>query len=512
MKKLRFFSIFLAAALVAGLLSTTALAAPEEPSYEDITVAAKAALLVDGDTGQVLLDQNAHKELYPASITKCMTTLLVLQAVDQGKLKLDQVITASQSAIDLLTSDSSNAGIKVGEQLTVEQLLYCVMVKSANEACYILAETVSGSVDAFVEDMNTEAKRLGCDSTHFVNPCGLQDPEHYTSAWDIYLITKEAMKYSMFMTLAGTKEYTIPATNLSEQRKFHTTNYMLDAWGATGYLYPYAKGIKTGHTSDAGYCLVSYAEKGERSLISVVLGAAAVKNEAGDTDYQSFSETRRMFEWGFGSFRRTTILDHATPIEQVDVTLSRKTNYVVVHPAEDTEVLLPNNLTAGSNAGRRIRGSPHHQRAETGNRYCVRQQRHRIRHHRSAGAERCARFPGTDPAAQGKGIFLQSADENCRCRADSSGSLFADPPPAPPAPPLPRRPELPHPPPHPPLSRQTALSSFSTLLHHTSLPVRKYPTGGLFQQQKTRRNLSSAFFDTDALNRPPRTGSAVRRR
>lgn len=346
MKKLRFFSIFLAAALVAGLLSTTALAAPEEPSYEDITVAAKAALLVDGDTGQVLLDQNAHKELYPASITKCMTTLLVLQAVDQGKLKLDQVITASQSAIDLLTSDSSNAGIKVGEQLTVEQLLYCVMVKSANEACYILAETVSGSVDAFVEDMNAEAKRLGCDSTHFVNPCGLQDPEHYTSAWDIYLITKEAMKYSMFMTLAGTKEYTIPATNLSEQRKFHTTNYMLDAWGATGYLYPYAKGIKTGHTSDAGYCLVSYAEKGERSLISVVLGAAAVKNEAGDMDYQSFSETRRMFEWGFGSFRRTTILDHATPIEQVDVTLSRKTNYVVVHPAEDTEVLLPNNLTA----------------------------------------------------------------------------------------------------------------------------------------------------------------------
>lgn len=345
MKKLRFLSFFLVAALLTGLLSTTALAAPEDSSYEEITVAAKAALLVDGDTGQILLDQNAHKELYPASITKCMTTLLVLQAVDQGKLKLDQVIPASQSAIDLLTADSSSAGIKAGEQLTVEQLLYCVMVKSANEACYILAEAVSGSVDAFVEKMNAEAQQLGCENTHFVNPCGLQDPEHYTSAWDIYLITKEAMKYSMFMTLAGTKEYTIPATNMSEQRKFHTTNYLLDAWGATGYLYQYAKGIKTGHTSDAGYCLVSYAEKGERSLISVVLGAEAVKTESGKTDYQSFSETRRMFEWGFNSFKRATILDHAALIEQVPVTLSRKTNYVTLHPAEDVEVLLPGNLT-----------------------------------------------------------------------------------------------------------------------------------------------------------------------
>ena len=345
MKKQRFLSIFLAAAVLVGLLCPAALAAPEEDSFEALTVSAKAALLVDGDTGQVLLDQNSHKELYPASITKCMTTLLVLQAVDKGQLTLDQTITASQSAIDMLTADSSTAGIKVGEQLTVEQLLYCVMIQSANEACYILAETVSGSVDAFVEDMNEEAARLGCENTHFVNPCGLQDADHYTSAWDIYLIIKEAMKYSTFMTLANTTKYALPATNLSEQRVFHTTNYLLDGWRATGYIYPYAKGIKTGHTSDAGYCLVSYAEKGERSLISVVLGAQAVTTD-GKTDYQSFSETKRMFEWGFNSFKRTTVLDHADLVSQIPVTLSRKTNYVSVHPKEDVEVLLPSNLTA----------------------------------------------------------------------------------------------------------------------------------------------------------------------
>ena len=346
MKKQRFLSIFLVVFLLAGLLAVPAAAAEEDAaSFSYPTVAAKSALLVDGDTGQVLLDQNAHEQLYPASITKCMTVLLVLQAVDRGDISLDQTVTASQTAINLLTADSSSAGIKVGEQLTVEQLLYCVMVQSANEACYILAEVVSGSVDAFVDEMNAEAERLGCENTHFVNPCGLHDPEHYTTAWDVYLVTKEAMQYSMFMTLASTKTYTLPATNLSEERTFHTTNYLIDRWRATEYVYPYAKGIKTGHTSDAGYCLVSCAEKGGRSLIAVVLGAEAV-SENGRTDVKSFSETRRLFEWGFSSFDRATILNHADLVEQVPVTLSRRANYVSIHPAEDVEVLLPSNLTA----------------------------------------------------------------------------------------------------------------------------------------------------------------------
>lgn len=346
MKKQRFLSIFLIVVVLTGLLSSAALAAPEdENTFEDLTVDAKAALLVDADTGQVLLEQNIHEQLPPASITKCMTTLLVLKAIDEGKLTLDQTITASQTAINMLTDDSSSAGIKVGEQLTVEQLLYCVMVQSANEACYILAEAVSGSIDAFVDEMNAEAKRLGCEDTHYVNPCGLHDPDHYTSAWDIYLVNKEAMKYSMFMTLAGTTTYTVPATNMSEARTFHTTNYLIDRWRSTDYIYSYAKGIKTGHTSDAGYCFAGYAEKGDRSLLSVVLGAQAV-TENGKTVVKSFSETRRMFEWGFSSFSRTTILNHADLVDQMPVTLSRMTNYVSVHPAEDVEVLLPSNLTA----------------------------------------------------------------------------------------------------------------------------------------------------------------------
>ncbi len=337
MKKQQILAIFLLTVLLTGLFSTTAFAETEEEQpFEEITVSAKAALLVDGETGQVLLAQDAHKELPPASITKCMTTLLVLKAIESGRLHLDDEITASQTAINLLTEDSSSANIKVGEKMTVEQLLYCVMVQSANEACYILAEAVSGSVDAFVAEMNAEAKRLGCENTHFINPCGLHDPEHYTSAWDIYLITKEAMKYSLFTTLAGTREYTLPPTNLSDKRVFHTTNSLMDSWRATGYLYSYARGVKTGHTSDAGYCLVSYAEKGGRSLYSVVLGAQKREDKI-----ESFSETKRMFEWGFSSFRRTTVLEKTAPVAQVSVTLSRKTNYVALRPSEEVTVLLP---------------------------------------------------------------------------------------------------------------------------------------------------------------------------
>lgn len=349
MKKLRFVSIFLVAVLLSSLLSTTALAstAGKSTSGKDaITIAAKAALLVDADTGQILLNQNADTRLYPASITKCMTALLVLEAIDAGKLSLNQTITASQSAINMLTDDSSTADIKVGEQLTVEQLLYCVMVQSANEACYILAEAVSGSIDTFVDAMNKKAEELGCENTHFINPCGLHDSAHYTSAWDVYLITKAAMEYSMFMTIANTTVYQIPATNLSEARTLRTTNYLMDQWRAKGYLYSPTRGIKTGHTSDAGYCLVSSAEKGERGLISVVLGAEKVTNDDGSSTVQSFSETKRMFEWGFSNFQRTAILDHASLVTQVDVTLSRKTNYVALHPAEDVEALLPSSVKA----------------------------------------------------------------------------------------------------------------------------------------------------------------------
>ncbi|MEG1917296.1 MAG: D-alanyl-D-alanine carboxypeptidase family protein [Oscillospiraceae bacterium] len=347
MKTKRFLSVFLLLTLLLTLLAVPCAAAPvgEVTPIPVMDVAAKAALLVDGDSGEVLYAKNEHQELYPASITKIMTALLVLEAIDSGKLDMQEKLTATDHAMSTLSDDGSTAGIKVGEIMTVENLLYCMLVVSANEACNILAERVAGSVDSFVVQMNAKAKALGCVNTQFINATGLHDPEHYTSAWDIYLIAKAAMTHPAFMTFCDTKDVYIPATNLSEQRHLYTTNYLLSQFRALGYVNRDAHGIKTGSTSDAGHCLVSTAKRGSRSLISVVLGAEKIIKPDGKSDVQSFSETSRLFSWGLQYFTRQTVLSGDDLLAEVPVSLSREVNYVTVHPKEDVELLLPNDLS-----------------------------------------------------------------------------------------------------------------------------------------------------------------------
>lgn len=339
MKTKRFLSVFLLLTLLVSLF-----AMPRAAALEDPDIKAKAALLVDANTGTVVYAKNEHQELYPASLTKIMTALLTLEAVDSGKLALSQPITASASALEGLAHDGSTAGIKEGEVLTVEQLLYCMMVVSANEACTILAEAISGDVETFVDQMNERAKALGCENTHFMNPTGLHHPQHYTSAWDLYLVTKEALTHPDFLRIADTGDITLPATNLSKERSLHSTNYLISTWRALGYRDKDAHGIKTGSTSDAGHCLVSSAVRGSLSFISVVLGAEALVLETGKTRVESFSETTRMFDFGFDNFSYQTVVQSIEMPRDVAVTLS-KTEHVTVHPAQDVEVLLPNDLS-----------------------------------------------------------------------------------------------------------------------------------------------------------------------
>ena len=339
MKFRRFCTVFLLLALLlTQLLPVTAYGA------ENIQIDARAALLVDGATGTVLLDQDAHTKQYPASITKVMTALLVFEAIDRGELRLDTPVTTSANSVAGLPDDASTADIVAGETLTVEQLLYCLLVVSANEVGNILGEAVSGSVTAFVADMNRRAQELGCENTHFVNTSGLPDNEHYTTAWDIYLFTREAMKYDEFMTICNTKAYEVPATNKSEARELHSTNYLISNWRATGYLYSGAQGIKTGSTDSAGYCLVSSAVRADRQLISVVLGAKLMKTEDGDTRVGSFTETSRLFDWGFENFTTKTVLTEDEMIQEVPVALSKETAQVAVHPAYTAEAVLPSDL------------------------------------------------------------------------------------------------------------------------------------------------------------------------
>ena len=342
MKAKRFLSVFLLFVLLVSLTATPFAAAEEPTLPEDPDIQAKAALLVDANTGAIVYAKNEHQELYPASLTKIMTALLVVEAIDKGQLSLDQEVTAP-STIESLDTDGSTANIKPGEIMTVEQLLYCMLVVSANEACVILAEAVSGSVDAFVDQMNEKAQALGCENTHFVNPTGLHDSQHYTSAWDLYLITKEALTHKDFVRISDTGDITLPATNLHEARTLHTTNYLISVWRSRGYINKNAHGIKTGSTSEAGHCLVSSAAKGSLSFISVVLGCDRLTLEDGEIRTMSFYETNRLFQWGFDNFSYKTILTADEYPKEVAVSLS-KIDHVTVHPARDVEILMPNDL------------------------------------------------------------------------------------------------------------------------------------------------------------------------
>ena len=332
MKTRRFFSFFFCLIVLTSLLAP-ARAAKDDTG--DLEVEAKAALLIDPDTEELL---------YPASLTKIMTCLLVLESLDRGEIARDTVLTASDVAVNSIPPDGSTAGIKAGEELTVESLLYCIMLSSANEGCNILAEGVAGSIDAFVDRMNAKAQAIGCEDTNFVNTNGLPDDYHYTTAWDLYLITKEARTHADFMPIVSTIYFEVPATNLSEPRKLYTTNFLVSSYRTSYYLYQGAQGIKTGSTSAAGYCLVSSATRSGRSLLSVVLGTERVTLEDGTVLTKSFTETAKLFDWGFDNFRRQVILDAGELVAEVPVELSQQQNSVKVHPAREVDRLLPKDL------------------------------------------------------------------------------------------------------------------------------------------------------------------------
>ena len=334
MKTKRFLSVFFLALLLVGQLSVPARAV----RVSDPDVQAKAALLVDRKTGAVIYALNEHDELYPASLTKIMTCLLVLEAIDEGRLKLSQEVTATPTALEGLAEDGSTAGIEAGEVLTVEELLYCLMVVSANEAGAILAEKISGTVDSFVDRMNAKAQELHCENTHFMNPHGYHDSQHYTSAWDLYLITRAALEHPMFMTVCDASTHTVPATNLSEERQLNNTNFLIRS--GRDYYNPDVHGIKTGSHSQAGNCLVSTAQHASMDLLCVILGAERVQHENGTWWTYSFGETNKLYDWAFDNFSYQTILKEEDVAGEAPVSLS-STDHVTLRPARAVELLLP---------------------------------------------------------------------------------------------------------------------------------------------------------------------------
>lgn len=357
---IRAVSFLLLLSLLTGLALPMALAAPEEGTAEGteevevqaspevyqvppITIEAKAALLVDLDSEQILYEQEAHAKNYPASITKIMTALLTLEAVGREEVSLNQEVTISDDTFYDMDEESSTAGLLPGEVITVENLLYCLMVASANEAANALAVAVAGSVDAFVERMNQRAAELGMEDTHFVNPHGLHDADHYSSAYDIYLMAKEAMTHAVFRDIVSTKQYTVPATNLSGERVLSNTNGLLTGYHYPGYSIKGTIGIKTGSTGPAGYCLCAAVKRSGHTLVSVVLGAdnPKIPHNKDDVTRMQFVESARLQEWGFENFTYVTLLDADATKEEVAVRASFQDNHVILKPDHSVLVLIP---------------------------------------------------------------------------------------------------------------------------------------------------------------------------
>lgn len=276
---------FLCLLLFISCFSSSSLAAANWPS--NISVRAEGAILIDADTGTVLWGKNIHKEFFPASITKVMTALLVIENCDLG-----ETVTFSHNAVFNVESGSSNAGINEGDKLSVRDCLYALLLKSANESANALAEHVAGSTEAFADMMNAKAKQLGCTNTHFANPSGLNNPNHYTSPYDMALIAKAAFSNPSFEEIDSTTYYKLPPNSThKEGLAIYPGHRMMRK--STPYYYPGIVGGKTGYTTIARNTLVTCARKNDTKLITIIL--------KGSTP-QYWKDTKDMLDFGFHNF------------------------------------------------------------------------------------------------------------------------------------------------------------------------------------------------------------------
>lgn len=255
---------------------------PEAPS-----ISSEAGCLMDANSGAILFDKNMDQKMYPASTTKIMTALI---ALEHGNM--DDTVTMTQTGVNYAVGGSSNLNTQVGEQFKLKDMMYAMMLKSANDIATQIGEYIGGgSLDNFVEMMNQKAKDLGCTGTHFHNACGMPDTEHYTTAHDLARISRAAIERQDFRDIIGTVSYTIPATNMSAAR---TVQNHVAMYVSPEYKYDGVIGGKTGLTDDAGSCLVTFCERDGRLLIAVTL-----KGTDGGTEV---ADQKLMYDYAFQNF------------------------------------------------------------------------------------------------------------------------------------------------------------------------------------------------------------------
>ncbi len=336
----------LAFVLAAVMLFCPAAAISYEP---DFTLTSKAVYLENLDTGLVLYEKNADQQMYPASLTKIMTAILVLENVKD----LDQETAAYPMWIQdmLYGTNASLGGLIVGEKLTIRQLLTSALVQSGNESAMILAGYVGSGgmadfmprdITSFVEMMNDKAKALGCMGTHFTNPTGLHSDNHYSTARDMAIMAKYAMQNPVFASLVKNYAVQLGQTNKHSDLWQYSTNKMLLT--SSPYYYAPVVGIKTGSTDEAGRCVISQAEDNGYRYCCVVMGAPSTAAEP----FPNFIETRQLYRWAFGTFSLKTLLEQGELMAEVPVKYSGDGKIAKLAVKDDVVKLLRNDISSDS--------------------------------------------------------------------------------------------------------------------------------------------------------------------
>lgn len=336
MKKFNIFAVLLLAMLIVTTLTSPMVMALAEPE-----VASDTVLLVETISGKILYEKNKNLHVAPGDITKVMTLLLAVEAVEDERVKLNDEITASETFLDGIGKDDATQKIMPGEKLRFEDLLFCLFLASANDASNIVAEVVDGSVSSFVDRMNEKAYELGCKDTQFMNTGGLAEPGQYTSSWDQYQIFKEAIAHPLFLKIASTVSFGLSATEYSPERNLINSNTMLQSSGA--YYYKYCIAGKTGSPSEDSNSFVAYSKNSNLSLISVIFGAESVEADVSIAN-QCLAETIRLFEWGFPSFVWQDIISKNDIVVTEKIALAKGTDIIDLKPYDTLTILARSDL------------------------------------------------------------------------------------------------------------------------------------------------------------------------
>lgn len=293
----------------------------EEEQNEGLELAsnAKSAIMIESSTGKIIYEKNIDEQLPMASMTKMMTLLLIMENIESGNLKWDEMVTASEHAASM---GGSQIFLEVGEQMSVEDLVKGICIGSGNDAAVAMAERIGGTEAEFVKMMNKKAKNLGLVNTNFENACGLDSDNHYSSAYDMAIIAKELIKYDKILEYTGTYEDYL--------RKNTDNSFWLVNTNKLVRYYQGVDGLKTGYTSDSGYCITTTAKRNNLRLITVVMGepTSAIRN----------SETTSMLDYGFNTYQIDTLVKEKQVLGRKKVQLGEK-DYVNIIPKSSINIL-----------------------------------------------------------------------------------------------------------------------------------------------------------------------------